>query len=157
VSTAATTPSGRTDAARAGFRPLRVAALERLTDDAVAVSFEVPAQLRAVFAPRPGQHVTLRTVLDGTEVRRTYSLCGEPGAELLTVGIKAVPDGAFSRFALDRLGSATPSRSPRRPAASAWTSTRPGPVTWPGWWPAAASRRCSASRGRSSLWSRRAA
>jgi ring-1,2-phenylacetyl-CoA epoxidase subunit PaaE len=47
--------------------------------------------------------VTLRTVIDGTEVRRTYSLCGEPGAELLTVGIKAVPDGAFSRFALDRL------------------------------------------------------
>jgi len=89
--------------ARTGFHPLRVVGLERLTDDAVAVSFAVPAGLCGVFAPRPGQHVTVRAVLDGVEVRRTYSLCGEPGGDVITVGVKAVPDGAFSRFALDRL------------------------------------------------------
>ncbi len=90
-------------AERPGFHPLQVVAVERLTDDAVAVSFAVPADLRATYAARPGQHVTVRAVLDGTEVRRTYSLCGEPGADVLTVGVKAVPDGVFSRFALDRL------------------------------------------------------
>ncbi len=87
-------------AARAGFAPLRVVAVEELTDDAVAVSLAVPEGLRAVYASRPGQHVTVRAVLDGTEVRRTYSLCGEPGTDVLTVGIKAVPDGVFSGWVL---------------------------------------------------------
>ena len=88
---------------RTGFHRLRVVGLDRLTDDAVAVSFGVPVGLREVFTPRPGQHVTVRAVLAGAEVRRTYSLCGEPGADVITVGVKAVPEGVFSRFALDRL------------------------------------------------------
>lgn len=86
-----------------GFHPLRVVGVERLTDDAVAVAFAVPEHLRATFAARPGQHVTVRAHLEGTEVRRTYSLCGEPGAETITVGVKAIPDGAFSRYANGRL------------------------------------------------------
>ena len=98
-----TTTEEPTAGARTGFHPLRVVGLERLTDDAVAVSFAVPAGLGEVFTPRPGQHVTVRAVLDGVEVRRTYSLCGEPGGDVITVGVKAVLDGAFSRFALDRL------------------------------------------------------
>lgn len=96
-----TAPSTVTTAT--GFHPLRVVGLEPLTDEAVAVSFAVPPHLRAAFAPRPGQHVTVRAVLDGAEVRRTYSLCGEPGADVLTVGIKAVPDGVFTAHALHRL------------------------------------------------------
>lgn len=86
-----------------GFHPLRVVAVEPLTDDAVAVSFALPPALRPSFTARPGQHVTIRTVIEGAEVRRTYSLCGEPGADVLTVGVKAVPDGVFSRYALQRL------------------------------------------------------
>jgi ring-1,2-phenylacetyl-CoA epoxidase subunit PaaE len=86
-----------------GFHKLRVVGVERLTDEAVAVTFDVPEELRATFAARPGQHVTVRSDLGGTEVRRTYSLCGEPDGRTITVGIKAIPDGVFSRYATDTL------------------------------------------------------
>jgi len=89
----------------AGFHRLRVTRVEPLTDEAVAVSFAVPPELRPVFASRPGQHVTVRVELAGVDVRRTYSLCGEPGADEITVGVKAIQDGAFSTWATQRLAA----------------------------------------------------
>ncbi|MGJ7440728.1 2Fe-2S iron-sulfur cluster-binding protein [Aquipuribacter sp. MA13-6] len=111
MSTSTPSPPGTTSGASpepttptpAGFHPLRVTRVEPLTDEAVAVSFAVPPELRPVFAARPGQHVTVRAELDGVDVRRTYSLCGEPGAEEITVGVKAIQDGAFSGYATRRL------------------------------------------------------
>ncbi len=86
------------------FHALRVSAVERLTDDAVAVTFAVPPELRETFLHRPGQHLTLRRVIDGTEVRRTYSICTPAGPEpLLKVGIRHVEAGAFSSWALKEL------------------------------------------------------
>ena len=52
-----------------------MAAVDRLTADAVAITFDVPDELREVFRFAPGQHLTLRRELDGVDVRRTYSLC----------------------------------------------------------------------------------
>ena len=43
-----------TAARRAAFRPLRVARVDRLTDDAAAVTFDVPAD--AAPSGRLGQH-----------------------------------------------------------------------------------------------------
>lgn len=60
---------------RPRFHPLTVAAVERLTERAVAVTFDVPDELRDVFAFQPGQHLTLRAELDGADVRRSYSIC----------------------------------------------------------------------------------
>jgi ring-1,2-phenylacetyl-CoA epoxidase subunit PaaE len=88
---------------RPEFHKLRVARLERLTDDAYEVAFEVPAELRRAFAFRAGQHVTVRRIAaDGTDVRRSYSLCSTPD-ELalrgeLRIGVKVLPGGAFSSF-----------------------------------------------------------
>ena len=42
------------------FHPLSVAAVDRLTDDSVAVTFAVPEELRETFAFRAGQHLTVR-------------------------------------------------------------------------------------------------
>lgn len=103
VSPGGTTSPEPTTPTPAGFHALRVSRVEPLTDEAVAVSFAVPPQLRPVFAARPGQHVTVRVELDGVDVRRTYSLCGEPGADEITVGVKAIQDGAFSGYATRRL------------------------------------------------------
>ncbi len=56
----------------------------------------------------PGQHLTLRRVADGEEIRRTYSICspapdGEaPGT--LRVGVRLVEGGAFSTYALKEIG-----------------------------------------------------
>ncbi|MBF9128606.1 phenylacetate-CoA oxygenase/reductase subunit PaaK [Plantactinospora sp. S1510] len=96
------------------FHPLSVRAVDRLTDDAVAVTFEVPAELRAAFAFRAGQHLTVRRFTDSgvpetepIEVRRSYSICSTPAelAEtgLLRIGVREVPGGAFSSFAVGAL------------------------------------------------------
>ena len=58
------------------FHPLPVAAIDRLTDDAVAITFAVPAELREQFAFRAGQHLTVRKVDD--DARRSYSICSTP-------------------------------------------------------------------------------
>lgn len=86
------------------FHALRVAAVDRLTDDAVAVTLAVPPELRETYRHVPGQHITLRRVIDGIEVRRTYSICAPATAEpVLRVGIRHVEAGAFSSFALKEL------------------------------------------------------
>ncbi|MGV9310998.1 2Fe-2S iron-sulfur cluster-binding protein [Streptomyces sp. NPDC003691] len=91
------------------FHPLRVREVERLTDDAVAVGFEVPPELAAEFRHTPGQHLALRRTVDGEELRRTYSVCTPAaGAEdsappVLRVGIRLVDGGAFSTWALKEL------------------------------------------------------
>jgi ring-1,2-phenylacetyl-CoA epoxidase subunit PaaE len=86
------------------FHPLRVREIERLTDDAVAVTFDVPPELRRAFRHTPGQHIALRRSVDGQEIRRTYSICTPATDEpLLRVGIRLVEDGAFSAYALKEL------------------------------------------------------
>ncbi|HEV7195103.1 MAG TPA: 1,2-phenylacetyl-CoA epoxidase subunit PaaE [Pedococcus sp.] len=60
---------------RAQFHPLTVAGVERLTDDAVAVTFHVPDELRADYRFEPGQHLTLRATIGGEDVRQSYSIC----------------------------------------------------------------------------------
>lgn len=60
---------------RAVFHELRVSGIERLTDQAVAVSLVVPPELRQEFDFEPGQHLTLRAEIEGADVRRSYSIC----------------------------------------------------------------------------------
>lgn len=62
----------------ARFHRLRVAAVDRLTDDSVALTLAVPPELREEYHHLPGQHLTLRRVADGEEIRRTYSICSPP-------------------------------------------------------------------------------
>ncbi|MDP9101728.1 MAG: 2Fe-2S iron-sulfur cluster-binding protein [Actinomycetota bacterium] len=78
------------------FHPLTVADVRRETDDCLSLAFAVPAELAAEFAFLPGQYLTLRAVLDGTEVRRSYSLCSAPSDGELRVAVKHVPGGVFS-------------------------------------------------------------
>ncbi|GGQ92469.1 2Fe-2S iron-sulfur cluster-binding protein [Streptomyces aurantiogriseus] len=93
----------------ARFHPLPVAAVDRLTDDSVALTFTVPAELREEYRHAPGQHLALRRTADGTEIRRTYSICSpapEPGGEgprTLRVGVRLVEGGAFSPYALKEI------------------------------------------------------
>lgn len=60
---------------RARFHTLTVTDIERLTDDAVAVSFAIPDDLADEFVFEPGQHLTLRATVDGQDIRRSYSIC----------------------------------------------------------------------------------
>src|SRR6266545_2002204 len=89
-------PAGRTRP-RPQFHPLRVADVQRLCEDAVAVTFDVPAELAGEYAFAPGQSVTLRRTVNGREERRSYSICA-PAGEPPRIGVREVPDGLFSRW-----------------------------------------------------------
>ncbi|WP_460863238.1 1,2-phenylacetyl-CoA epoxidase subunit PaaE [Rhodococcus aerolatus] len=83
--------------ARTAFHELRVAAVEPLTDDATAVTFEVPAELASTFAFHAGQSLTLRRTVDGQDHRRSYSICA-PAGSAPRVGVREIPDGLFSSW-----------------------------------------------------------
>lgn len=90
---------------RARFHTLTVEDVRPLTDDAVEVSFTVPAELADDYDHLPGQYVALRTTLDGVEVRRSYSLCRAPEHRSdgkptrLSVAVKRDEGGVFSTWA----------------------------------------------------------
>lgn len=88
---------------RAGFHPLRVGAIDRLTDDAVAITFDVPAELAEVFAFHPGQHLTLRRVTAGEDLRRTYSVCASAVTGPVRVAVKRFETGVVSGWLVDEL------------------------------------------------------
>ncbi|GEL18326.1 1,2-phenylacetyl-CoA epoxidase subunit PaaE [Pseudonocardia asaccharolytica] len=85
-----------------GFHTLRVADVERLCADAVAVIFDVPADLQETFVFRPGQYLTLRRFADEREERRSYSICAPAGA-LPKIGVRRIDGGLFSEWLVDRL------------------------------------------------------
>ncbi|WP_327362214.1 2Fe-2S iron-sulfur cluster-binding protein [Streptomyces sp. NBC_01296] len=107
---AASTPSPTSGSGRparhGAFHPLTVAAVDRLTDDSVALTLRVPEELRGEYLHAPGQHLTLRrSTPEGVEIRRTYSICSPapdpagPGPAALRVGVRLVEGGEFSTFA----------------------------------------------------------
>ena len=87
----------------AGFVALRVARVDPLTPDSVAVTFDVPEEHAERFRFTPGQHLTLRRVQDGQELRRTYSVCSSSAGGPLRVAVKKLDGGAFSTWATSRL------------------------------------------------------
>ncbi len=93
----------RSSAHAAVFHPVRVASVDRLTDDSVLIRFEVPDDLRDQFSFEPGQHVTVRTDLGGEGVRRNYSICSSATSDTLAIAVKHIPGGAFSTFAMEEL------------------------------------------------------
>ena len=82
---------------RAAFHTLTVTDVEPLTDDAAAVTFDLPDDLRDVFAFAAGQSLTLRRTIDGVEHRRTYSICA-PAGSAPRIGVRAIPDGVVSSW-----------------------------------------------------------
>ncbi|MGW5034987.1 1,2-phenylacetyl-CoA epoxidase subunit PaaE [Streptomyces sp. JHA19] len=82
---------------RPAFHKLRVAAVQPLCSDAVAVSFDIPDELAEEFAFAPGQSLTLRREIDGRDERRSYSICSPVGARP-RIGVRVVPGGLFSSW-----------------------------------------------------------
>ncbi len=84
---------------RFDFHTLNVRAVDRQTPDAVAITFDLPQNVDGAFDFRPGQYLTLRATVDGEELRRTYSICSQPGEDRLRVGVKVIEGGKFSTWA----------------------------------------------------------
>lgn len=81
------------------FHALKIAAVDTLTPNAVALTFEVPKNLKNAFAFTAGQYITIKHKVDGKELRRAYSISSAPSSGKLTVGIKKMPKGTFSVYA----------------------------------------------------------
>ena len=99
---------------RGDFHTLTVASVERLCDDAVAVTFDVPEDLRASYDFEAGQSLTLRRVIDGEDHRRDYSICAQVG-ERPRVGVRLIPGGRFSEWLVNevRPGDAVEVQTPK--------------------------------------------
>jgi ring-1,2-phenylacetyl-CoA epoxidase subunit PaaE len=85
------------------FHALRVAEVVPETAEANSIRFEIPPELQDEFTFKAGQHLTLRAIIDGEEVRRNYSLCTAPAECDWMVTVKRIGGGLFSNWVGDQL------------------------------------------------------
>jgi ring-1,2-phenylacetyl-CoA epoxidase subunit PaaE len=85
------------------FHRLAVNDLRRESADAVSLTFMIPSELAGDYSFAPGQYLTLRTNMDGEEVRRSYSICSGPDDGEIRIAVKRVDGGAFSGFVTEEL------------------------------------------------------
>lgn len=84
------------------FHKLKVSEVKNEIAEAVSVSFEVPAELKENYQYKPGQYTTLKLLIEGENVNRSYSFCSSPYAgEPLTIAVKRVAGGKGSNFIND--------------------------------------------------------
>jgi ring-1,2-phenylacetyl-CoA epoxidase subunit PaaE len=93
------------------FHSLPICRVERETAQAVCVTFAVPPELLELFTFKPGQFLTLQSMIGGESTRRSYSICSSTqhyaATGELSVGIKQVSGGVFSSFAQTLAAGAT--------------------------------------------------
>ena len=87
----------------AGFHKLKIAEVRRETTDAVSIRFEIPDAYKDEFAFKAGQHLTLRTEMNGEDLRRNYSVCAAPHENEIRIAVKQMPGGRFSSWANEAL------------------------------------------------------
>lgn len=85
------------------FFPVIVSDIKRDTRDSIVVTLDIPEENKGVFNFSQGQYLTLRTHIDGEEIRRSYSICAAANDAKLRVGIKKVSGGLFSSWANEHL------------------------------------------------------
>jgi ring-1,2-phenylacetyl-CoA epoxidase subunit PaaE len=97
--------SNKNNALPKGAHHLVVKSVEKLTNDAVQIEFDIPSLLQANFNFTAGQYLTLELDIDGEKLRRSYSICsGEKQG--LCIGVKAIEKGKASNY-LQRIEKGT--------------------------------------------------
>ncbi|WP_442264704.1 2Fe-2S iron-sulfur cluster-binding protein [Tenacibaculum sp. ZS6-P6] len=87
------------------FYPIKIKDVIRETSSAVSLVFDITSELTNEFNFVAGQYITLKTTINGKEVRRAYSLCSSPKSGEVKVAVKAVENGVFSVFANEKLNA----------------------------------------------------
>ncbi len=87
----------------AKFHKIKVKDIYKETKDCSVITFEVPENLAHEFTFRQGQHLTIKTDIDGEDTRRSYSLCSSPMDKEWQVAVKTIPEGKFSTFINSKL------------------------------------------------------
>lgn len=85
------------------YQSLKISAVDRVTDAAIKITFEVPNNLKEAFLFKAGQYLSLKTTINNQEVRRDYSICSSVGSGDLSIAVKAIKNGTFSNYANEAL------------------------------------------------------
>ena len=75
---------------------LKVADIEALTEDSIAVSFALPVGEKLIF--QAGQYITISKWLAGEQHTRCYSLCSSPHNALLRIAVRETHNGLVSTY-----------------------------------------------------------
>ncbi len=81
------------------FVSLTIKEVIQETPSAISLVFSIPDNLKDKFNFIPGQFITLKAEIDGTEIRRAYSLSSSPNEQDIKVSVKKIANGAFSVYA----------------------------------------------------------
>ncbi|PKO89751.1 MAG: phenylacetic acid degradation protein [Betaproteobacteria bacterium HGW-Betaproteobacteria-10] len=89
------------------FHELTVKRVNPEAAGSVAITFAIPPESRQAFSFQPGQFLTLRAMIGGQELRRTYSISSPRSrltqADEMEIGIRPVEGGVFSHWATQSL------------------------------------------------------
>ncbi|MFZ1748945.1 MAG: 2Fe-2S iron-sulfur cluster-binding protein [Saprospiraceae bacterium] len=80
------------------FHSLKISKIVSETEDTNTFYFDIPIALKDQYQFKPGQHLTLKTMINGQEVRRAYSICTAPSDNIIGVTVKKVKNGLMSSF-----------------------------------------------------------
>ena len=85
------------------FYKLKVNDIRKETADCVSIGFQIPEALKSEFQFQQGQHITIKTNINGKEIRRNYSICSSPLDDDYRIAVKKIENGLFSTFANDQI------------------------------------------------------
>ncbi len=85
------------------FHRLKIAEINQESNDTVSIIFDIPSELKNDYHFVSGQYLTLRTDINGEDLRRSYSLSSAPHEDFWRVAIKKVEHGKFSSYANEKL------------------------------------------------------
>lgn len=81
------------------FHSLDITEIVKETPETVSISFHIPIELADDFHFKAGQYLTLRSMINGEDIRRSYSISSAPHEDTMTVAVKKVENGVFSSYA----------------------------------------------------------
>ena len=81
------------------FHTLTIADIRKETEDTVSIAFTIPEALKSEYKYLSGQYLTLKAMINGEDVRRSYSLCSAPFENEWRIAVKQIENGKFSTFA----------------------------------------------------------
>ncbi|WEK37145.1 MAG: phenylacetate-CoA oxygenase/reductase subunit PaaK [Candidatus Pseudobacter hemicellulosilyticus] len=81
------------------FHPLTIADIRKETAECISLVFHVPEALKETYRFKQGQNLTLKMLINGEELRRSYSICSSPSDNELRIAIKKMDNGRFSSWA----------------------------------------------------------
>ena len=85
------------------FDTLKIDRIVKETEDTISIYFDIPNDLKDKYSFKAGQYLTIKAIVNGEEIRRSYSICTAPHATSPAVSIKRVEGGRMSNYLHDHL------------------------------------------------------